>query len=78
VRIKCTKGHGIIGATVQGHWIGADTTTVSGTTSNSGRVKLRSAMIPTHGTTRFIVDRVVPIANPAVLTGRLRRTITGP
>jgi hypothetical protein len=70
--------HGILKATVQGHWSGAATTTVTGTTNGHGRVRLRSDLISAPGTATFTVDSVDLMGQAAVVRGLTSKSVSGP
>lgn len=79
VQAIATVSVGVEGATVEGHWEGATTGTVSGTTDANGKVSLQSNSVknPPSGTTFiFMVDKVTKgnvIYEP---TGELVASIT--
>lgn len=74
-----TVSVGVEGATVEGHWEGAATGSVSGTTNANGNVSLQSNSVknPPSGTTfTFVVDRVTKGDVIHELTGELSDSIT--
>lgn len=68
--VKTTEwGVPLTGATLEGHWSGAYSGTVSGKTNKYGEIRFRTRWVQTKSTVWFTVDRVVKDGQEYTLTG---------